>query len=211
MVIALLAEQHTRAEILEKGISHEAELIWTDSLRSLVMVEADYYFDLKFEMDNERITKLATLLPKPVFIGAVNNTLTTIGHTDFIRINDWPGMINRPIIEIACHDGRQGVVEEFGKRSNWKLSRVSDIEGFVTPRIIAMIINEAYYAAEEGISSREEIDVAMIAGTNYPFGPFKWAEIIGREKVFSLLKSLGRTNNRYQVASSLINEIAGSD
>src|ERR1700710_2457559 len=46
-------------------------------------------------------------------------------------------------------------------------------------RVVAMIINEAYYALDAGVSSKESIDLAMKLGTGYPYGPFEWADRIG--------------------------------
>jgi 3-hydroxybutyryl-CoA dehydrogenase len=56
--------------------------------------------------------------------------------------------------------------------------------------VISTIINEALIALMEGVSTREEIDTAMKLGTNYPYGPFEWAEKIGMERVDSLLAQL---------------------
>jgi 3-hydroxybutyryl-CoA dehydrogenase len=72
---------------------------------------------------------------------------------------------------------------------------------------VAMIINEAWLSFGEGVSAKEEIDVAMKLGTNYPYGPFEWCNIIGPKKVYSLLNELSKTNLRYQPASLLKEEI----
>jgi 3-hydroxybutyryl-CoA dehydrogenase len=82
---------------------------------------------------------------------------------------------------------------------------VADKVGMVTPRVICMIINEAYYTAEEGTASREDIDMAMKLGTNYPFGPFEWSERIGREVVKKLLGALRSSTGdvRYELCRSL--------
>ena len=61
-------------------------------------------------------------------------------------------------------------------------TQVPDEPGFIAARIIAMIINEAYYAKGEQISSEADIDIAMKLGTNYPLGPFEWARLIGLKK-----------------------------
>ncbi|MEO5650820.1 MAG: 3-hydroxyacyl-CoA dehydrogenase family protein, partial [Ginsengibacter sp.] len=64
-------------------------------------------------------------------------------------------------------------------------------------RVISMIINEAFYTLKENVSTKKEIDLAMKLGTNYPFGPFEWAEKIGLENVFNLLKKLSEKEERY--------------
>jgi 3-hydroxybutyryl-CoA dehydrogenase len=80
---------------------------------------------------------------------------------------------------------------------------VPDIPGFVTARVISAIINEAYFALEEKVSSREEIDIAMKTGTNYPYGPFEWADKIGLKNVYALLDVLSRDEAGYTPASLL--------
>ena len=69
-----------------------------------------------------------------------------------------------------------------------------------------MIINEAYFALEEEVSTKDEIDIAMKLGTNYPFGPFEWAERIGVENVYELLNHLSISNKRYKPSRLLQKE-----
>ena len=61
--------------------------------------------------------------------------------------------------------------------------------GFVFPRTIVQIINEAHFALEEEVASKEDIDRAMKFGVNYPKGPFEWSQ--GKELyVLTLLNEL---------------------
>ncbi len=78
------------------------------------------------------------------------------------------------------------MLAHFGRRVEW----LPDEPGFVTPRVISMIINEAYFAFAEGVSTPEEIDTAMKLGTNYPYGPIEWGNRIGLQNVVRLLKKL---------------------
>jgi 3-hydroxybutyryl-CoA dehydrogenase len=57
-------------------------------------------------------------------------------------------------------------------------------------RIIAMLINEAADALYMQIGSREDIDLAMTKGVNYPKGLLKWADEIGVEIIYQQLKTL---------------------
>jgi 3-hydroxyacyl-CoA dehydrogenase len=70
-----------------------------------------------------------------------------------------------------------------------------------------MIINEAYFALGEDVSSKDEIDLAMKLGTNYPYGPFEWCKKIGLKKVYSLLEKLSDTDSRYSIAPAMKNEL----
>ena len=69
-----------------------------------------------------------------------------------------------------------------------------------------MIINEAYFAKDENVSTEKEIDTAMKLGTNYPFGPFEWAQIIGIRNIYALLKTLNETDPRYKPSTLLEKE-----
>lgn len=62
--------------------------------------------------------------------------------------------------------------------------------GFTYPRTLVMIINEAFYALEDGMSSPEDMDRAMKYGVNYPAGPFEWLSKIGPKSILQLLDEL---------------------
>ncbi len=49
----------------------------------------------------------------------------------------------------------------------------------ICDRIVIMLINEAADALYFGIASRDDIDLAMTMGVNYPKGLLKWADDIG--------------------------------
>jgi 3-hydroxybutyryl-CoA dehydrogenase len=205
MVIAVLADDEQKSELFEKGLPPSVEIIWVDSVRSLVAVEADAYFDLLYEYDEERNSKLGSVDQKPVFINSVVFTSRETGNR-FIRINGWRTMLRRPIVEISgVKPEHQGRINEIFKSLEWPCHVVPDIVGMLTPRVAAMIINEAWYALGEGVSTKEEIDVAMKLGTNYPYGPFEWGDLIGLENVKFLLSTLERVERRYTIAPMLKN------
>lgn len=163
--------------------------------------EADVYIDLLFDGSEARVAGLQKLLPALVIINSVNFRLA---ETDarFIRFNGWPTMAGEKIEAAGAENFRpkaEEVFRAFGKEITW----VADVTGFVTPRIISMIINEAYLAREEGLSTQEDIDRAMKLGTAYPYGPFEWAEKIGTKNIFSLLRLLSQQEARYQPAPGL--------
>lgn len=67
---------------------------------------------------------------------------------------------------------------------------VPDRPGLVTPRVLAQIINEAYYMVGEGGAEANAIDQAMRLGVNYPKGPLEWAGEIGPVRVLAVLRAL---------------------
>lgn len=139
---------------------------------------------------------------KPVFINEVTDTLAQLGlPANVSRINGWNGFLKRNIWEVAA--GKADMMEEIAAAFQKKIIMVRDEPGLVSARVISMIINEAFYAAEEGVSTQEEIDIAMKLGTRYPSGPFAWADKIGLHHIYHLLERLSREEGRYAPAPLL--------
>ena len=210
MRICVLAEGQMRSEFLQKGVPGEIEIIWADTVKVMYSVsDIDAYFDLLFHTDRERMSALSKIKDRPVFINAVNQTLNETGGS-FIRINAWPTMLNRDITELAIHySSQEEIIAPVFKELQWRYLIVPDIPGMITPRVIAMIVNEAYFALEQNVSTKEEIDIAMKLGTNYPMGPFEWSRKIGLGNIYSLLHELSLTNERYRPSELLRIEASG--
>jgi len=165
--------------------------------------DVDLYIDLDFTMDPARIEALSRLLPAPVLIHAVVPTLKEIGQP-FIRINAWPGFLERNIHELVFPDETTARwIKQIYQQLDKQYRSVPDIAGMISGRILASIINEAYYTLQEEVSTAPEIDTAMKLGTNYPLGPFEWSERIGLENIDELLTLLSKTESRYLPAKRL--------
>jgi len=163
--------------------------------------DADAFFCLK---ENE-ISAAFNSLTKPVIINSVVHTLAELNlPANVCRINGWVGFLNRTVWEIA--GATDVAIESIFKPLDIKINFVKDEPGFISARVIAMIINEAYFALEDNVSSKAEIDTAMKLGTNYPFGPFEWAAMIGTGNILALLQQLYLTDSRYKPSQLLITE-----
>ena len=163
-----------------------------------------------FNLNNSNIYPDYSSLTRPVFINALSATLKELNApANVLRINGWNGFLQRPTWEIAgmVDDKASAVLTQLNK----SIMVVADEPGLVSARIIAMIINEAWFAVGDEVSSREEIDTAMKLGTNYPFGPFEWATAIGAGNILELLNKLTVTDKRYQPAPLLIKEAAANN
>jgi 3-hydroxybutyryl-CoA dehydrogenase len=57
-------------------------------------------------------------------------------------------------------------------------------------RVIAMLINEAADSIYLGLATKEDIDLAMIKGVNYPKGLLAWADEIGLHTILKTLTDL---------------------
>jgi 3-hydroxybutyryl-CoA dehydrogenase len=57
-------------------------------------------------------------------------------------------------------------------------------------RIISMLVNEAYDAWYYKIASKEDLELAMTKGVNYPKGLIQWGNEIGLDKILKKLEDL---------------------
>lgn len=119
-----------------------------------------------------------------------------------IGFNGLPGFVGREIWEVTALNER--VLEDL----HLEHMLVDDRVGMVTPRVVCMIINEAYYTVQEGTATREDIDLGMKLGTGYPYGPFEWAQKIGIDHVYELLEALYTDTHeeRYKICPLLRKE-----
>lgn len=124
-----------------------------------------------------------------------------------IRLNGWPGFLGRSVAELSTANESlskqeiEVILQKFGRQAEW----VPDCVGMLTPRVLSMIINEAWFTLEEGVSTANEIDLAMRLGTNYPLGPIEWGKKIGLGRIVDLLSKLELEDSRYQPCKALKN------
>ncbi len=71
-------------------------------------------------------------------------------------------------------------------------SPLNDTQQLVLAQTVSMIVNEAHFMLEQGIASREDIDLAMKLGTNFPKGPLELADSVGRYLIAEFLQILRR-------------------
>ncbi len=203
MKVGILANDQQQEELLSKCVSEDTQLIFVKKEADLYDIALPDMLLILEELDSyDRLSGFNI----PIIINCVGSTLEKLNlPINFHRINGWTGFLKRETWEIASND--HPVVEKLFDTLKWKYSIVKDVEGFVSARVIAMIINEAYLALEEGVSSKEEIDIAMKLGTNYPFGPFEWGAQIGLNNIYGLLETLSVSDISYRPSEKLQSEI----
>lgn len=62
--------------------------------------------------------------------------------------------------------------------------------GFVSQRVLAMVVNLACDMAQQQIATVEDINAAVKLGLGYPFGPIEWGDVIGKEKILRILERI---------------------
>jgi 3-hydroxybutyryl-CoA dehydrogenase len=80
--------------------------------------------------------------------------------------------------------------------------RINDAPGLVVARTIAMLINEAADAVQQGVCTEADADAAMKLGVNYPAGPFEWLANWDAKAVLELLDRMDSyyRGERYRVS-----------
>ena len=210
MRLVVLADEVLKQELLSDGKTSETEIKWVDGVEEFAQHEnVNGFIDLLFDNTKKRIELLEGLSFKPVIINSVVDTLREI-NAPFVRINAWPGFLKRPLVEASCNtkqlkEKSEKIFECLNKKMEW----VPDVPGFIAARVIATIVNEAWFALEEGISTKEEIDTAMKLGTNYPYGPFEWGKQIGLKNICTLLDKLNKISTRYRPAELMKGQLTG--
>jgi 3-hydroxybutyryl-CoA dehydrogenase len=214
MNILVIADAQRYDELMEKGIAKHHQIQWKTSLEEVKLLNV---FDLVIDMLFDDRTEHALVYSKnpsiPVLAGIVKTSLSELMSQyafeqgfNIMGCNFLPGMINMPVMEVSVlEEAQQLTLSNIMYDLGWEYLLVADSVGLVTPRVVCMIINEAYLAAEEGTASQDDIDTSMRLGTNYPYGPFEWSERIGVRHVYEVLKAIQEAtgDSRYTVAASL--------
>lgn len=195
MRIVVIADELQKQELF--GAETKESILCIDRLDLGIPGDVDAIVDLQFDNTAERLNTLIGHEKKTII---VNSVLYTVKELDknIVRFNGWNTFLHGPIVEASAASDEikqeaEDVFQALGKQVEW----VPDMIGFIAPRVVSSIINEAYIALQEGISTKEEINTAMKLGTAYPYGPFEWADKITLKNIAALLKKLSIEDERY--------------
>lgn len=175
--------------------------------------EYDVIFDLSLDDNPTNLDHYAEFQNLTVIGSAVKLSVAEMVHDIGIDIeckilgmNALPTFIDRDRFELSLlEEGDKAFATELMKEFGRPFEIVDDRVGMVTPRIVCMIINEACFVLKEGTAGIPDVDRAMKLGTNYPHGPFEWADKIGIHNVFDVLEALHADMNeeKYKMAPLL--------
>jgi 3-hydroxybutyryl-CoA dehydrogenase len=153
--------------------------------------------DLDFDQYPERIAFYSNSKSALFLLHSVRIQLTAVlsGVNAFDKANRFAGLnALAGCLESEHWESSSAVadnlVHSYLEKKGIGLRKVNDRVGMVSPRVIAMIINEAFYTVQEGTANRADIDLGMQLGTNYPQGPFAWCDRWGISEVYHLLDAL---------------------
>jgi 3-hydroxybutyryl-CoA dehydrogenase len=204
MTVYIWADQGRQSDLMQRKFPEGINCIFSQDPPDTV--SGDLYQAYFFLTDTAaaRAKEINGPAGTPVFVHAVNETLAELGgHPALVRINAWPGFLCFPLLEISGADEIRPKAEQILSALDWRFEWVPDIPGMITPRVIAMLVNEASFAVGEGVSTPNEMDIAMKLGTNYPLGPFEWVRQISTINVLNLLTKLAEKDPIYHPAPGL--------
>jgi 3-hydroxybutyryl-CoA dehydrogenase len=116
----------------------------------------------------ERVIGMHFMNPVPVMklVEVVRGTLTSEETVE-------------SVVALSAQLGKQTIVSQ-------------DRPGFLVNRILIPLLNEACFALEEGVGSKEHIDAGARLGLGHPLGPLELADLIGLDTVLSIAEILQR-------------------
>ena len=205
-----------RVEELKQCIPDSVNLKILSSPLQEDLAGSEFYFDLNLDESPERLNTLYSNYRGILVASAVKKSLLDIisesaaePSCTLVGMNCLPTFIHRSVKEFSTIDAESNKkVGELSKSLGWEYEIVDDRCGMVSPRVIFMIINEAYYTLQEGTADKAAIDKAMKLGTNYPMGPFEWSEKIGLHNILQTLEAVHSEtmDERYKIAPLLRKE-----
>jgi len=216
MNILVIGEEQQYAAFLQKGglSGHRVRQVTTAGQSDIA--DQELIIDLNFDENTDRARIYAKHPQVVVLAGIARTSLSEVMNNyafeqgfSLIGCNWLPGFAAMQVTEVSILEEEQKpVLERIMAILGWEYEIVEDRVGLVTPRVVSMIINEAYLAAAEGTASREDINTAMKLGTNYPLGPFEWCEKIGIRQVCGVLDAVYKAtgNERYKISALLAQE-----
>lgn len=102
-----------------------------------------------------------------------------------------PSIIQKRLVEAGFYGKKSGRgFYNYQTPREHKTELADDKAQYIFDRVIAMLINEAFDALNLKVASREDIDLAMTKGVNYPKGLLAWADEIGLRKIYAILHTL---------------------
>ena len=122
----------------------------------------------------------------------VNYAVTETVFTSFYYDKRYiPSFTQKRMVEAGYLGVKSGKgFYDYSKSTEINIDKDRELGKEILWRILAMLINEAADAVMLNIATKEDIDLAMTKGVNYPKGLLKWGDELGLENILKTLEDL---------------------
>ncbi|MBA2598172.1 MAG: 3-hydroxybutyryl-CoA dehydrogenase [Chloroflexia bacterium] len=175
----------------------------------------------KLEAKTELFALLATIAPPPTLFASNTSSIaiTALGNASgrpdrFVGMHFFNPVPVLPLVEIVRgQETSEATIQtsvSFAEKIGKSPVLVNDAPGFVANRILLPMINEAVFALQEGVATKEAIDKIMKLGMAHPMGPLALADLIGLDICLDILETLHRDfgDDKYRPAPLLRRMVA---
>ena len=70
------------------------------------------------------------------------------------------------------------------------VSVIAESIGFISQRVLSMVVNLACDIAQQQIATASDIDQAVKLGLGYPYGPISWGDVLGADRILLILERM---------------------
>ena len=206
-MVAALAASLTKQVDKEKRSRQEADRIagrvtTTTRIRDLVDVDLviesvveDLHVKKALFAELDSICKPGTILATNTSTLPVVEMAMATARPDLVCgihfFNPAPAM---PLVEVVrpvtAGDSTVQAALEFATACGKDPVEVKDQAGFVVNALLFPYLNNAVRLLEQGVASKEGIDVAMKGGCGFPMGPFALLDLVGLDTSVAILDAL---------------------
>ncbi|TVY09554.1 3-hydroxyacyl-CoA dehydrogenase family protein [Paenibacillus cremeus] len=156
------------------------------------------------ELKKEVFRQLDQLCPEEVILASNTSTLSL---TEMAAVTARPERViglhflypvsKINLVEIIrglrTSDETAALIKQFVEETIQKRGiQVYESPGFVTTRLICVLINEALHTLSERVASAEDIDSAMRIGYSFHYGPLEMADRFGLDSVLDAMERIFR-------------------
>ena len=157
MKILVVGSESNLQEFKEKfSAKHEYQFFSSYSFDQTTLTGSDMIFDF-FVGDSPEQFEIYAELNSNVFVNAPKISLAELAYynenlsCNLFGFNGLPTFLNRTILEVSTFNDDQSI-RQLCEALETEYLIVDDRVGMVTPRVISMIVNEAFYTLQEGDS-----------------------------------------------------------
>jgi 3-hydroxybutyryl-CoA dehydrogenase len=97
-------------------------------------------------------------------------------------------IMSTPVTDRALLDAAHGLLAADGI----PVTICRDSPGFIAQRIVAMIVNIGCSIAQSRTAQPADIDKAVTLGLNYPYGPLKFGDTVGVQRIHRVLHNMNQ-------------------